>query len=70
MEIKLGGEQAIEIGVASLQALGGKIDTKKMKSPIFLVILAWTRNFVYSRADGAYVEPIGCLKGRSETVDM
>ena len=62
VEIKLGGERAIEAGAASLQALGGKIDTAKMKSPAFLMVLTGTGDFAYRRADGVYVVPIGCLK--------
>ena len=62
VEIKLGGERAIEAGAASLQALGGKIDTEKMKSPAFLMVLTGTGDFAYRRADGVYVVPIGCLK--------
>ena len=62
VEIKLGGERAIESGAASLQALGGKIDTEKMKSPAFLMVLTGTGDFAYRRADGVYVVPIGCLK--------
>lgn len=62
VEIKLGGERAIESGAASLQALGGKIDTAKMKSPAFLMVLTGTGDFAYRRADGVYVVPIGCLK--------
>ena len=62
VEIKLGGERAIESGAASLQALGGKIDTAKVKSPAFLMVLTGTGDFAYRRADGVYVVPIGCLK--------
>lgn len=62
VEIKLGGEWAIESGAASLQALGGKIDTEKMKSPAFLMVLTGTGDFAYRRADGVYVVPIGCLR--------
>lgn len=62
VEIKLGGERAIESGAASLQALGGKIDTEKMKSPAFLMVLTGTGDFAYRRADGVYVVPIGCLR--------
>ena len=62
VEIKLGGERAIEAGAASLQALNNKIDTEKMKSPAFLMVLTGTGDFAYRRADGVYVVPIGCLK--------
>ena len=62
VEIKLGGERAIEAGAASLQALNNKIDTEKMKSPAFLMVLTGTGDFAYRRTDGVYVVPIGCLK--------
>ena len=62
VEIKLGGERAIEAGAASLQALNNKIDTEKMKSPAFLMVLIGTGDFAYRRTDGVYVVPIGCLK--------
>lgn len=62
IEIKLGGDTAIEHGVKTLQALASKIDTEKMKAPSFLMILVGVGNYAYRREDGVYVVPIGCLR--------
>ncbi|WP_326160245.1 ATP-binding protein [Oscillibacter sp.] len=62
IEIKLGGDKAIEDGAASLKALSGKIDTDKMKKPSFLMVLTGVGDFAYRRMDGVYVVPVGCLK--------
>ncbi|MDR0893654.1 MAG: DUF4143 domain-containing protein [Mediterranea sp.] len=62
IEIKLGGDRLIEEGSKTLQALSSKIDTTRMKSPSFLMILTATGSFAYRREDGVYVVPIGCLK--------
>lgn len=61
-EIKLGGAQAIEKGVATLTSLASKIDTTKMKTPAFMAILTAVGDYAYQRKDGIYVVPIGCLK--------
>ena len=62
IEIKLGGMQAIEKGVATLTSLASKIDTTKMKAPSFLMVLTAVGDYAYRRKDGVYVVPIGCLK--------
>ena len=62
IEIKIGGDKLIEEGAANLQKLSQKIDTTKMKSPSFLMILTAVGSFAYRREDGVYVVPIGCLK--------
>lgn len=62
IEIKLGGDSLIEEGVESLTKLANKIDTKKMKSPSFLMVLTATGDSAYKRSDGVLVVPIGCLK--------
>ena len=62
VEIKLGGAQAIEKGVATLTALASKIDTEKMKVPSFLMVLTAVGDYAYQRKDGVYVVPVGCLK--------
>lgn len=62
VEIKLGGDKLIEEGAKTLKTLSGKIDTDKMKSPSFLMVLTATGKFAYRREDGVYVVPIGCLK--------
>ena len=62
IEIKIGGDKLIEEGAANLKKLSLKIDTTKMKSPSFLMILTAVGSFAYRREDGVYVVPIGCLK--------
>ncbi|MBE5927517.1 MAG: ATP-binding protein [Lachnospiraceae bacterium] len=62
IEIKLGGEEAIEHGVTTLQTLKCKINTDKMKEPAFLMVLTAVGDYAYRRDDGIYVVPIGCLK--------
>ena len=62
IEIKIGGDKLIEEGAANLKKLSQKIDTTKMKSPSFLMILTAIGSFAYRREDGVYVVPIGCLK--------
>lgn len=62
IEIKLGGDSLIEDGAESLTKLAGKIDTNKMKSPSFLMVLTAIGDSAYKRPDGVLVVPIGCLK--------
>lgn len=62
IEIKLGGSQAIEKGVATLTTLAGKIDTTKMKAPSFLMVLTAVGEYAYKRRDGVLVVPVGCLR--------
>ena len=62
IEIKLGGERLIEEGAANLKKLSSKIDTERMKSPSFLMVMTGTGDYAYRRADGVYVVPAGCLK--------
>jgi hypothetical protein len=62
IEIKLGGDMLIADGVKTLTTLAEKIDTTKMKSPSFLMVLTASGDYAYRRNDGVYVVPIGCLK--------
>lgn len=62
IEIKLGGDKLIEEGAETLKAFRDKIDTTKMKTPSFLMVLTGTGRYAYRREDGVYVVPIGCLK--------
>ena len=62
IEIKLGGDEAIEHGANTLKTLEKKIDTDRMKSPAFLMALTAVGDYAYRRNDGVYVVPIGCLK--------
>ncbi len=62
LQIKLGGDTAIEHGVTTLKALEKKIDTDRMKALAFLMVLTAVGDYAYRRADGVYVVPIGCLR--------
>jgi len=62
VEIKLGGDDAIEYAVKTLSALAQKIDTTKMKQPSFLMVLTAVGDYAYQRKDGVWIVPVGCLK--------
>lgn len=62
VEIKLGGEKLIDEGARSLKVMESKIDTTRMKSPSFLMVLTGIGDYAYRRKDGVCVVPIGCLK--------
>lgn len=62
IEIKLGGDTLIEEGARNLKAMEAKIDTDKMNSPSFLMVLTGVGNYAYRRKDGVLVVPIGSLK--------
>lgn len=62
LEVKLGGEESINAGAASMIELAGKIDTDKMPAPSFMAVIIGVGKYAYRRQDGVYVIPIGCLK--------
>ena len=62
IEIKLGGDNLIEAGATTLKKLASKIDTDKMKSPSFMMVLTAIGEYAYRRLDGVLVVPIGCLR--------
>lgn len=62
IEIKLGGDKLIEEGAKSLKTMAAKIDTNKMNTPSFLMVLTGIGDYAYRRQDGVYVVPIGCLR--------
>lgn len=62
VEIKLGGDTAIEDGAKNLHALEKIIDTTRMSAPSFKMVLIGVGKYAYRRKDGVYVVPIGCLK--------
>ena len=62
IEIKLGGDRAVEEGIKNLKTLAGKIDTEKMKKPSFLMVLTGVGDYAYRQKDGICIVPIGCLK--------
>ncbi len=62
VEIKLGGDKLIEEGAKTLKSFRAKIDTTKMREPAFLMVLTGIGDYAYTREDGVFVVPIGCLK--------
>jgi len=62
VEVKLGGDSLIEEGVKSLKKLASKIDTERMKSPSFLMVLTAVGKYAFMRDDGVWIVPVGCLK--------
>lgn len=62
IEIKLGGDSLIEEGASTLKELAGKIDTTKMKTPSFLMVMTGLGDYAYQRDDGVWVVPVGSLK--------
>ena len=62
VEIKLGGLKLIDEGAKTLNELSRKINTEKMMSPSFMMVLTGTGAYAYKRKDGVWVVPIGCLK--------
>lgn len=61
IEVKLFSDDYIEEGAKNLLALKDKIDTTKMKTPSFLMVVTGTQ-YAYQRDDGVYVVPLACLK--------
>ena len=61
IEVKLGGESAIEQRAQSLKTLAGKVDQKRMGAPAFLVVLVGVGDFSYCREDGVMVVPVRAL---------
>ena len=62
IEVKLGGDDLIDEGAASLIKLSEKIDTGKMPKPSFMMVLCGIAPFAYRREDGVFVVPISCLR--------
>ena len=62
IEVKLGGEALISDGREKLKKLEGEIDTKRMKSPSFKMIVVAEGDYAYQANDGILICPIGCLR--------
>lgn len=61
IEVKLGGDAAIDEGAESLQVLAKKIDQDRMGSPSFLMVLTGIGDYSYCREGGVMVVPIRAL---------
>lgn len=62
LEVKLGGEEHISDGAASMIELSNNIDTDRMPAPSFMAVIVGVGKYAYQRQDGVYVIPIGCLR--------
>lgn len=62
VEIKLGGEELIEAGAASLKTLKSKIEDKSDENPPSFLMVLTAVGPAYQRNDGVYVVPINHLK--------
>lgn len=63
VEVKIGGAELIKEGAESLKTLSSKIDSTRMKTPSFMMVLTGIGKFAYKRPeDGVLVVPIGCLR--------
>ena len=62
LEVKIGGEDKINEGAASMIELANNIDTDKMPAPSFMAVIVGVGKYAYRRKDGVYVLPVGCLK--------
>ena len=61
IEIKLGGDKAIEEGKYTLNKLAKNIDYNIMKKPSFKMVITGTGKYAYKDGD-TFIIPIGCLK--------
>lgn len=61
IEIKLGGDKAIEEGKYTLNKLADNIDYNLMKKPSFKMVITGTGKYAY-KDDDTFIVPIGCLK--------
>lgn len=61
IEIKLGSDKAIDEAAKNLLKFKDSVDISEMNEPSFLMVLTGT-GYAYTREDGVYVVPLGCLK--------
>lgn len=61
IEIKLGGDKAIEDGIKTLNKLASNVDYNSMKQPAFKMVLTGTGKYAFNN-NGILIVPIGCLK--------
>lgn len=61
VEAKLGGEDPIDEGAASLLAAVGSIDLERAGRPEFMAVVTATGRYAYRRSDGVCVVPLSTL---------
>lgn len=62
IEIKLGGQENVNMAAHQLQQLASKIDTVRVGEPAFRMVLTAVGDKAFQMQDGTLVVPIGCLK--------
>ena len=62
IEIKLGGQDNVNLAAQQLQQLASKIDTARVGEPAFRMVLTAVGDKAFQMQDGTLVVPIGCLK--------
>lgn len=62
IEIKLGGQENVNMAAHQLQQLASKIDTARVGEPAFRMVLTAVGEKAFQMQDGTLVVPIGCLK--------
>ena len=61
IEVKLGGDEDINLACKNLKKIADDIDIEKTGKPAFLMVI--TKNkFAYKTTEGVYVVPLACLK--------
>lgn len=61
IEVKLGGEEPIEQGAASLLAAVSSVDLERAGTPAFVAVVTATGRYAYRRDDGLCVVPLSTL---------
>lgn len=61
IEVKLGGEEPIEQGAASLLTSVASIDLERAGAPAFMAVVTATGRYAYRRDDGVHVVPLPTL---------
>lgn len=60
-EVRLGGEPAIESGVASLRKFRDRVDSSRSGEPVALGVIVGAGAYAFRREDGIWVVPVGVL---------
>lgn len=61
VEVKLGGDRLVSEGASTLPELSRKIDSTRMGSPAFLMVITGVGDFSYPREDSVLAVPVGAL---------
>lgn len=62
VEIKLGGQELIDAGAASVRAAVDSIDPERTPRPSFMAVVTANGRYAYRRDDGVFVLPLGSLR--------